>query len=293
MDLTGVLALGRFVRDGAALLLWGGSVFLLLAPPRVRVHLAPMCARWSLAMVLTLAAAVLALLPVQAAALGEGWPDAFDPGTLGALLSGTSIGTAWLIQAVAAMALLLVPLTPRAWRSGTVAVCAAVLLASLTLTGHAAMHEGWLGVAHRTNDLCHLLAGGFWFGALLPLLPTLGLLRDPARQDGAVVALRRFSTLGHGAVALVLGTGVLNTVLILGRWPTAWSSLYQRLLVTKILLVAAMTALALLNRYALVPRLRDRPNEAIRSIRRATLAEVALGLSAIALVALFGLLDPA
>ena len=168
-----------------------------------------------------------------------------------------------------------------------------MLLASLTLTGHAALHEGWLGLAHRTNDVIHLLAGGFWFGGLLPLLPTLGLLRDPTRHDGAVVALRRFSTLGHGAVALVLLTGMLNAALILGRWPTAWASLYQRLLIAKILLVAAMTALALLNRYAFVPRLRDRPTDAIRSIRCMALSEVALGLGAVALVALFGLLDPA
>ena len=293
MDLTGALALGRFVREGAALLLWGGSVFLLLTPPPLRARLATLCARWGLSTILTLAATVLALLPVQAAALGEGWPDAFDPGTLGALLSGTSIGTAWLIQGAAATVLLLVPALPGPWRIGTVAVATAVLLASLTLTGHAAMHEGWLGLAHRANDLCHLLAGGFWLGALLPLHPTLGLLRDPARHDDAIVALRRFSTLGHGAVALVLGTGILNTVLILGRWPSAWASLYQGLLVAKILLVGTMTALALLNRYALVPRLRDRPDRTIRGIRRATLAEVGLGMGAIALVALFGLLDPA
>ena len=293
MDLTGALALGRFVRDGAAFLLWGGSVFLLLTPPRLRARLATTYARWSLATILTLAATVLALLPVQAAALGEGWPDAFDPGMLGALLSGTSIGTAWLIQGAAATVLLLVPMMPGPWRIGTVAVGSAVLLASLTLTGHAAMHEGWLGLAHRANALCHLLAGGFWLGALLPLHPTLGLLRDPARHDDAIVALRRFSRLGHGAVALVLITGILNTMLILGRRPSAWASLYEGLLVAKILLVATMTALALLNRYALVPRLRDRPDRTIRSIRRATLAEVGLGMGAIALVALFGLLDPA
>lgn len=293
MDLIGALALGRFVRDGAALLLWGGSVFLLLTPPAVRVRLAKICVRWGVAAILALAAAVLALLPVQAAALGEGWPDAFDPGTIEALLSSTSMGTAWLVQGAAAAALLLVPLLPGLWRSGTVAVLSAMLLASLTLTGHAALHEGWLGLVHRANDGVHLLAGGFWFGALLPLLPTLGLLRDPAQHDGAIVALRRFSTLGHGAVALVLVTGILNAALILGRWPTAWASLYQRLLIAKILLVAAMTALALLNRYAFVPRLRDRPTDAIRSIRCMTLSEVALGLGAVALVALFGLLDPA
>ena len=89
-------------------------------------------------------------------------------------------------------------------------------------------------------------------GALVPLLIILPMLDVPARRGQAGVALRRFSTAGHAAVALVIATGVLNTLMILGRWPTDLQSPYQALLFAKILLVAAMTVLALANRY--IPR---------------------------------------
>lgn len=292
-QIGGTLALGRFVRDGAALLLWGGSLFVLLTPQPLRESLATAQARWGRGTAVALAVAVLALLPVQAAALGDGWADALDPGTLGALVSKTTIGTAWLAQAAGAAALLCVPLLPGSWRLHAVAALSAILLASLTLTGHAAMHEGWLGAVQRGNDLLHLLAAGFWFGALPPLLPTLTRMGDPHLHGATVVALRRFSALGHAAVAVVILTGILNGCLILGRWPTDWGSPYDRLLAAKGLLVAAMTALAVLNRYAFVPRLRHSPARGVSRIRAATLAEVALGMGAIALVATFGLLDPA
>ena len=69
------------------------------------------------------------------------------------------------------------------------------------------------------------------------------------------MALRRFSAVGHGAVAVVIVTGIVNTGLILGHWPSDWNSPYQALLMIKIALVIAMALLALLNRYAVVPRL--------------------------------------
>ena len=56
--------------------------------------------------------------------------------------------------------------------------------------------------------------------------------------------------------------------------------------------VAVMVALALANRYIVVPRMAGDP-AAIAALRRATLAEIALGFAAIALVAAFGTLDPA
>lgn len=46
-----------------------------------------------------------------------------------------------------------------------------------------------------------------------------------------------------------------------------------------------------MNRYVFVPRLSRRPGS-LNALRRATLAEVALGLAAVALVAVFGMMDP-
>jgi putative copper resistance protein D len=150
------------------------------------------------------------------------------------------------------------------------------------------MQEGWLGLAHHMNDAVHVLSGGAWLGALVPLSLTLAALNDPERCEPAEVALRRFSSAGHVAVALVVLSGVINTILVLGRWRTDWSSPYQAMLAAKIALVVTMVGLALVNRYGLAAH---RP-DAVRAIRSNTIAELALGFGVIGLVSVFGLLAP-
>jgi copper resistance protein D len=121
----------------------------------------------------------------------------------------------------------------------------------------------------------------------------LARLRDPAFCAEAKTALRRFSSTGHIAVALVIATGIVNTVLVLQRWPTDFTSTYQMLLVAKIACVAGMTGLALMNRYLFVPGVLTQPDRAIIQIRNGTYAELALGAGVLALVAFLGILDPA
>ena len=103
----------------------------------------------------------------------------------------------------------------------------------------------------------------------------------------------RFSTAGHAAVAAVLAGGIVNFALVLGCWPTDWSSLYQALLACKIALVLAMTGLAVVNRYIFVPRIGQSNGTAVRAVRTGAIAEILLGAAVLALVATFGLLDPA
>ena len=154
------------------------------------------------------------------------------------------------------------------------------------------MHEGAVGFAHRLNDAAHVLTAGAWLGALVPLLPLLRALDDRSRSHDAGIALRRFSSAGHVAVAVVIMTGVLNSMLVLGRWPTDLSSPYQAMLAAKVALVAIMTSLAVFNRYVLVPRMARSRGDAIRVLRQATLAEIALGIVVVGLVSVFGLLEP-
>ncbi|HCV75370.1 MAG TPA: copper resistance protein CopD, partial [Pseudomonas sp.] len=66
---------------------------------------------------------------------------------------------------------------------------------------------------------------------------------------------------------------------------------YSGLLLAKVLVVATMVVLALANRYLLVPRLGQGP-QVWQLLRRATAAEIALGVVAVTLVAAFSGLDP-
>jgi putative copper resistance protein D len=283
----------RFLHDAAAMLLWGGFAFLCaLVPGALAACIAKRLARWRIAAVIVAAATTGVMLPLQAALIAGGWAAAGDPATLHALLLETSVGRAWQIEAAAALLLLSTLAAPARLRLPATAIAAGLVLASLSLTGHAVMQEGWIGAAHRLNDAVHLLAAGAWVGALVPLLPILRALDLPGERVAAEVALRRFSAAGHLAVALVLLTGVGNTLLVLGRWPTDWSSPYQALLSAKIAVVVVMVALALVNRYGFVPRLAGRRGAAAGALRRGTLAEIGLGLGAIGLVAVLGTLEP-
>lgn len=284
------LALVRLCFDAAAIAAYGVSGFIAcIAPKRLGQAIAASSNFLIVAASSFAVLSTLAWLPIEAAMIGDSWQSAVDRSTLSALCD-TAIGKAWLVR----LALSLLLMTALPWRSASIVrlPLSGLLLASLALTGHANMDEGTRGVLHILNDALHLLAGGAWLGSLLALPGCLARLRDPAFCTEAKTALRRFSSAGHLAVALVIATGIVNTVLVLGRWPTDFTSTYQMLLATKIAFVAAMTGLALMNRYIFVPRMLTQPDRAIIQIRNGTYAELALGAGVLALVAFLGILDP-
>jgi putative copper resistance protein D len=104
--------------------------------------------------------------------------------------------------------------------------------------------------------------------------------------------LQRFSRIGHAVVATVILTGVVNSVLTLCHWPTRPISPYAALLGLKIILVAAMATLAVINRYVFVPRIRFDRVKTIALIKVGTWSEVVLGAGVLTLVATFGVFDP-
>lgn len=291
--LDGALAACRLAHYAALVLVFGTAVFLRGLAAPVLAEPIGRALRIPVRLGLLLAAATTWLwLPLQAAEIGGGWDGATDPGTLSAVLLDTGFGHAWLCRVVLSMPL---PILAAAWphRIGAAALAAGLLLSSLALAGHAAMQDGAAGLLHRLNQIVHVLAGGFWLGALVPFALCLPRLRDPDLRRDAIQALRRFSTAGHVAVAAVLASGIVNIVLVLGRWPTDWSSPYQALLACKIALVLAMTGLAVTNRYVFVPRIGRSNGIAVRLVRTGAIAEILLGAAVLALVATFGLLDPA
>jgi putative copper resistance protein D len=105
--------------------------------------------------------------------------------------------------------------------------------------------------------------------------------------------MRRFSTAGHVAVALVLTSGIVNLWLTVGRLPIHFSSPYDQKLYLKILAVGLMTAIAIVNRYAFVPMIRRDGSFARSLLTYGCAAELVLGAAALGLVASFGLQDPA
>jgi putative copper resistance protein D len=127
---------------------------------------------------------------------------------------------------------------------------------------------------------------------MLPILATIHALSDVRQSRDAAVALYRFSGFGHFAVAIVLVTGAINTRLVLNAWPLDLQSPYQTLLLIKITSVVLMVSLAIINRYVLVPHLRNR-GENLRLLRLSTFAELSVGLIVVGLISVIGILLPA
>ena len=293
MDTTTALQLCRFLHDASLMLLWGACAYLsLLVPKALADTVWRMIAKPFVLIVMVAALTALAALPVTTANIGNGWSDALDAGMIHEVAFETTVGLAWQAQMLAAIVMICALLPPQNWRRHRLALGAGIGLASLSLTGHASMLEGWLQQVHRANDILHVLAGGGWLGALLPLIPILKLLGRPEYRTEAQVALRRFSNAGHAAVALVILSGIVSTLLILKRLPTDWSSPYQKLLAIKIALVAIMTVLAIINRYVFVPWIGRKPGRALLALRLGSISEIVIGIIVIALVAVFGMMEP-
>lgn len=281
----------RFLFDAAAIYLWGSAVYLwLLVEPDLRLALWRRQTAIRRAAIVTVLVATAAILPLRTAVIGGDWSAAANADMLVAVITATNIGTAWSVQMAASLTLVLALLTlPVRIAPAATALLAGLTLASLSLTGHAAMNGGWVQPA---NNALHLLTGGFWIGALPVVLALLPALSQQATRVAAIRALSRFSTAGHVAVALVAASGVVSATLILGRFPPTPGSTYEVLLLVKIGLVALMIVTAVINRYVFVPRLQRHAN-GIRALAAGTLAEIAMVTVVIALVATFGMMTPA
>lgn len=231
----------------------------------------------------------LAMLATQGGMMGNGWQDVVSPETWLAVLT-TQFGRIWLWQMIlATITAAIAWLEPRKGMALILLFTAAqfILLAG---TGHAAMQDGVLGMAQRSNHALHLLCAAGWLGGLVPLLFCLRLSRG-RWQRAAIHTMMRFSGYGHLAVAGVVFTGVINTLLIQGL-VMPWHSAWGQLLLLKCALVAMMVVIALVNRYVLVPRFRSDDGRAQRYFIRMTQIEVVLGALVLAAVSLFATWEP-
>lgn len=288
------MALDRFAVYSSLTLIFGvGAFTTLLAPERVACEIIKRLRLSFGAAVTVFVLGTILWLPLEAGQICGNWNGAFRPVTLRTLLSTTASGNLWL-ERTAVCLLLVAARLAVSGRLGRpmVFLLSAASLVSLALVGHAAMDEGWLGDLHKANDAVHILAAAGWIGCLVALVPCLAMLGDPDLRRQACAALIRFSVAGHVAVALVLLTGVVNTCLVVGHWPVDLRSPYQLFLLGKVVLAIAMVSLALVNRYAVVPAIRVRGAAAVTDLRRLTIAELGLAAGVLALVSLFGLLDP-
>jgi copper transport protein len=247
---------------------------VLREPPRGSRIVLP--AAWTLA-----AAGLLLVALAESSAAGV---------SLGTLLSSAT-GTPLARQATA-LGLTGVAVAIASIRRSDAAIAAVGLGAAAGLLFHAiGGHAGAPGALRGFDVLVqwlHLLAVGIWIGGLAWLLIDL---RDAAgvRRNAHI---RRFSGLAAPALAVVLATGTIRSVDLLGGWTvlgrlltTGWGNA----LLWKLGLFAGLVALAAWNRFVNVRRLDDAH---AFSVRRLLGGELLLAASIFAVTGVLAGLPP-
>ncbi|RJT45805.1 copper homeostasis membrane protein CopD [Rahnella woolbedingensis] len=293
MSLTALFVLCRFLHFASLMQIFGLSVFCsLLAPEGFSAILQRKNQTLLVWSGLLAAMTSIGMLALQAALMGNGWDDILNI-NVWILVLTTAFGEVWSWHLLLTAVLLLVLLME--WLPGRnvlLFLCSLGLLVTQALIGHAAMHQGFIGLVQRSNHVVHLLSAAYWFGSLLPLLTCMMYTRQLSARPYAIVTLIRFSVWGHFAVGLVMITGIINTAIILQRWPTDMTSRYQSLLVAKVILVGMMAAVAVYNRYRLVPLMGKDPERAQSRFIAMTWLEWGLALGVLLLVSWFATLAP-
>ncbi len=217
--------------------------------------------------------------------------------TVESILGATSIG--WAFLARLGLLVAAVPLTRSHPR--VAALFYAAILATLPWNGHAAVSEGAPGLAHRLNDVVHLLAAGLWLGAIGWFTALSWRLRlNPETARWLLMAMHRFAPLGIGLVATVAVTGLANSLFIIDPWlaSSLLTSTYGQALALKLALVALMLICAVrhsrISRQELsLPEAETQGHsQALAAVRRSLASELAFGLSVVAVVSVLGTLSP-
>lgn len=262
--------LTRVLADGAAVLVLGLAVVPWLDTARYRTELAR---RSTTAMAIAawvwLAAELIRLVTTAADTAAVA---VHDLGVRTAIEFGvsTTAGRADLICVVAALLVVVVTLAARnPGASLVVAGVAALGTAARTLAGH--LSESALGGLAVT---LHALAAALWCGVLAAIV----LVVDRRGQWARV--LPRFSTLSLGSVLVLLAGGVLSAGVVIGSPAELIETGYGRLLLAKIVVTAALLALAWHNRTQWLPSARGHRVSAQVSTRR---SDTELALMAVAL----------
>lgn len=297
MDLEPLIIALRFVQYGGAMILFGLPLFLLCNRPLAY------SAHWARAWILWAGATLLIAAPLQfvgQTALLSGSVSALDTATLQAALE-MNFGKSSLIRtALAAIVLcgaLLMPPGRLLWWCA--AILGAAVCASFSWMGHGATTEGATGWVHLAANILHSLAAAGWIGALAAFLA----LTRPKSTAGIPApdlheSLRGFAGMGTLFVAVIIATGLINSLFLVGLDPiAALSTRYGQVLALKLVFVMAMLALAARNRFQHVPALRSPPDRdawhhAWARLRFSIVLENLAAVMVIALVSLLGTLPP-
>jgi copper transport protein len=179
----------------------------------------------------------------------------------------------------------------------------AIVALALTapLAGHSGSESprGLLTVA----DTFHVLSMSAWLGGLAVLLVALPIavraLHRRERIPLLAAAVGRFSRLAVVAVGLLLLSGIVQSVVLVGAFDALVETAYGRLVLAKIVLFLGLISFGAYNQRRLLPRLRtaangeQEPERAAALLRRSVACEIALALVVLGVASVLVATEPA
>jgi putative copper resistance protein D len=289
--MTALLATTRAIHFASLMAIFGGSTYAALLR-RAVLWGAPLKGE----RVLFVTAATLALVSgmvwfaLVAGQMSGSWQGAFDPAILQLAAFDTRFGQIFLGRFIGLAALCFMGAIGMKWRSLAVSILGGLLLASLGPISHAAASGSDPASIGAVNDAAHLLTAGFWLGGLLVL--AMFLQQQWTDRNSVLGALRLFSIWGTAAVAVLVITGLINTISVLPVSEMSLRNSYFDLLLVKVGLASMMIGLAALNRWRFAPALRTGSESAMQHLAASVGIEIVLGFTIVAIVGLLGLMAP-
>lgn len=282
----------RWLHFSSLLLLIGCFASRVLLVPRLDLHSSArepaVRSIWRAAAFTAVALIIAAIvrLWLQSVAL-HGSDGALSTRLLSMMLTDTSWGRAWLIQAVC----LAVLGAGIAWARPindtlalTVAIPALLGLSAMPgLTGHAA----GVGPFSVINDAVHVLAAGVWLGTLVILtvyaMPALVRAQAGGRTVADIIA--SFTPIALTAAAVVVCTGVINALQHFSDVGQLTGTAYGRALLLKLAFVGLVFVAGFVNWRVVRPRLLGDAGDT-RRLRVSVSAEILFAVLVLAATAL-------
>ena len=255
---------GMFLANGSILY---GILFARYMNDGSRAHLA-----WLLAIGAWIGIAATCMrVPAAAGNLGGDLASAVDPQFLG-LMMGTSLGLSTVLAALGFIMAATLPRVVAARRSIAGVATIAVIATSFAIHGHAVLG----GVMTGLLLVIHLSCVAVWLGAFLPLRRLCMLVDKDAAALGELADIaHHFARVASWAVGMLVISGGGFAACLTGSLAAVFTTAYGLVLLAKIGVVTGLLGLAALNRYRLVPALRDGDRSAAARLKASINLEIA------------------
>ena len=255
------LPVARVIADLAAILTVGlllaGAVLVpardgILTGARLRWTRA---ARWS---ALVWAGAVVAQVVLTLSdVLAEPVPSVLDPALLWSFVRDIEVGRALLVQAVLALVVGVCSYVVRTTTGAAlIGLVALVALVPPTLTSHAGTAADHTVAV--SSLMVHVVAVSLWCGGIAALV-----LLGTADRRPFPVAVPRFSALALWCAVAVAASGVVSAWVRIGGAGDLLTTSYGRLVLLKVVMIAALSAFGLWHRRRSMRALESDPNRLV------------------------------